>query len=102
MINDNTFYPFFSKRKGQKYYNFWHGTPLKTLGKDIKEEYLDFGNITRNFMMTDSIYLPNEYSIQKLLKSTDLDGVLKSKVFVAPSPRNSLLFDNKRGKDINE
>lgn len=102
LINDNTFYPFFSKRKGQKYYNFWHGTPLKTLGKDIKEEYLDFGNITRNFMMTDSIYLPNEYSIQKLLKSTDLDGVLKSKVFVAPSPRNSLLFDNKRGKDINE
>lgn len=100
LINDNTFYPFFSKREGQKYYNLWHGTPLKTLGKDIEGEFLDFGNVTRNFMMSDGLYLPNEYSVEKLLGSLDLDGVLKSNVFVAPSPRNSLLFDKNRSERI--
>lgn len=100
LINDNTFYPFFSKRERQKYYNLWHGTPLKTLGKDIEGEFLDFGNVTRNFMMSDGLYLPNEYSVEKLLGSLDLDGVLKTNVFVAPSPRNSLLFDKNRSERI--
>lgn len=100
LINDNTFYPFFSKRKGQQYYNFWHGTPLKTLGKDIEGEFLDFGNVARNFMMADSLYLPNEYSIKTVLGSSDLEGVLKSNVYISPSPRNSLLFNRKRGQDI--
>ncbi|MDW8552858.1 CDP-glycerol glycerophosphotransferase family protein [Staphylococcus nepalensis] len=100
LINDNTFYPFFSKREGQKYYNLWHGTPLKTLGKDIEGEFLDFGNVTRNFMMSDGLYLPNEYSVEKLLGSLDLDGVLKTNVFIAPSPRNSLLFDKNRSERI--
>lgn len=102
LINDNTFYPFFSKREGQEYYNFWHGTPLKTLGKDIEGEFLDFGNVARNFMMTDAVYLPNEYSVNTVLGSTDLMDVLKSKVYISPSPRNSLLFNKKRARNIRE
>lgn len=102
LINDNTFYPFFSKREGQKYYNLWHGTPLKTLGKDIEGEFLDFGNVTRNFMMCDSLYLSNEYTAKKLLESLDLDGVLKTSTYIGPSPRNSLLFDKVRGQKIRE
>lgn len=102
LINDNTFYPFFSKREGQKYYNLWHGTPLKTLGKDIEGEFLDFGNVARNFMISDGLYLPNKYSAERLLGSLDLDGVLKTNVFIAPSPRNSLLFDKNRSEIIKE
>lgn len=100
LINDNTFYPFFSKREEQKYYNFWHGTPLKTLGKDIEGEFTSFGNVTRNFMMADSVYLPNEFSVHHVLGSVELEGVLKSNVYISPSPRNSLLFDKKRGENI--
>lgn len=100
LINDNTFYPFFSKRDEQEYHQFWHGTPLKTLGKDIEGEFLDFGNVARNFMMTDRIYLPNEYSVNTVLGSNDLVDVLKSNVYIAPSPRNSLLFDTERSEII--
>lgn len=100
LINDNTFFPFFSKRDGQKYYNLWHGTPLKTLGKHIEGEFLDFGNVARNFMMTDGLYFPNTYSADKLLSSLDLDGVLKTDVYIAPSPRNAMLFDQNRGSQI--
>lgn len=102
LINDNTFYPFFSKRNDQKYYNFWHGTPLKTLGKHIEGEYIQFGNISRNFMMADSLFLSNEYTIDKLLKSLDLDDVLKSDVYLSPSPRNSNLFNKDRGNEIKQ
>ena len=76
--------------------------PLKTLGKDIEGEFLDFGNVARNFMISDGLYLPNKYSAERLLGSLDLDGVLKTNVFIAPSPRNSLLFDKNRSEIIKE
>ena len=101
LINDNTFYPFFSKEK-DKNIIIYGMEPLKTLGKDIEGEFLDFGNVARNFMISDGLYLPNKYSAERLLGSLDLDGVLKTNVFIAPSPRNSLLFDKNRSEIIKE
>ena len=51
-------------------------------------------------MISDGLYLPNKYSAERLLGSLDLDGVLKTNVFIAPSPRNSLLFDKNRSEII--
>ena len=56
LFSDNTFYPFFSKREGQRYINTWHGTPLKTLGKDIKGEETSFGNIVKNMLQVDNVF----------------------------------------------
>jgi|GEM_PF-3631232 Putative glycosyl/glycerophosphate transferases involved in teichoic acid biosynthesis TagF/TagB/EpsJ/RodC len=36
LINNTSFPPYFVRRQEQKYLNTWHGTPLKTLGKDMK------------------------------------------------------------------
>lgn len=102
LFSDNTFYPFFSKRKGQRYINTWHGTPLKTLGKDIKGEETSYGNIVRNLLQADSLYFSNEYTVDHHLKSLDLDGVLKTKAYIAPSPRNSAFFMPDRSKSIRE
>lgn len=100
LFSDNTFYPFFSKRKGQRYINTWHGTPLKTLGKDIKGEETSYGNIVRNLLQADNLYFSNEYTVTHHLKSLDLDGVLKTKSYIAPSPRNSAFFKSDRAKSI--
>lgn len=98
LFSDNTFYPFFSKRSGQKYINTWHGTPLKTLGKDIKGEETTFGNIVKNALQVDNFYFSNKYTAEKYLKSLDLYGVLKSDVYIAASPRNSSFFDKNRSE----
>lgn len=102
LFSDNTFYPFFSKRKGQRYINTWHGTPLKTLGKDIKGEETSYGNIIRNLLQADILYFSNEYTVKHHLSSLGLDGVLKTKSYIAPSPRNSAFFNIDRAKRIRE
>ena len=57
LINDNTFLPFFMKKEGQVYLNTWHGTPLKTLGRQIKSEPHAIGNTQRNFLFADYLYI---------------------------------------------
>lgn len=100
LFSDNTFYPFFSKRQEQRYINTWHGTPLKTLGKDIKGEETSYGNIIRNLLQADILYFSNEYTAKHHLSSLGLDGVLKTKSYIAPSPRNSSFFNIDRVKTI--
>ncbi len=98
LINDTSFWPFFNKRSGQKYFNIWHGTPLKTLGKDM-EVLVDVANVQRNFYMADKLIVSNEYTKNILVDSYNLTGIYSGDVVVAPSPRNSILFDqNARGK----
>ncbi|KAA8326051.1 glycosyltransferase [Leuconostoc carnosum] len=100
LFSDNTFYPFFSKRKDQKYINTWHGTPLKTLGKDIKGEETSFGNIVKNMLQVDNLYFSNKHTAQRHLSSLDLDGTLNTNVYIAPSPRNSSFFKTTSLKNI--
>ncbi|MGG4507251.1 CDP-glycerol glycerophosphotransferase family protein [Heyndrickxia sporothermodurans] len=101
LVNDNTFYPFYSKRKGQKYFNIWHGTPLKTLGKDM-EDILSFSNVQRNFLISDGIIVSNEYTKNILVKSHNIDNIYNGKVVVGPSPRNSILLDGNVKEDLLE
>lgn len=102
LFSDNTFYPFFSKREGQRYINTWHGTPLKTLGKDIKGEETSFGNIVKNMLQVDNMYFSNKHTAEHHLSSLDLDGVLKTNVYIAPSPRNSSFFNYTDAEKIKE
>ncbi|WP_268255122.1 CDP-glycerol glycerophosphotransferase family protein [Escherichia coli] len=39
LINNVSFPEYFIRKKGQRYLNTWHGTPIKFLGKDIKDEF---------------------------------------------------------------
>ncbi|WEI19642.1 CDP-glycerol glycerophosphotransferase family protein [Acinetobacter proteolyticus] len=65
LVNDVTFPLYFSRRKEQEYLNTWHGTPLKTLGRDTEKEIFSYIlNTQRNFF-TVPIYLPQIY-IQKI------------------------------------
>ena len=63
LINDNTFLPFYQKRGGQVYINTWHGTPLKSLGRKIKNDAENIGNAQKNFVLADYILFPNEYTM---------------------------------------
>ena len=99
LINDTTFYPFFNKRKDQKYFIIWHGTPLKKMGKDMKN-VIDVANVQRNFYMADKIIVNNEYTKDILVNSHNLKNIYNGKVVVGPSPRNSIFFNSKRREEI--
>src|SRR5690554_6780287 len=58
LINNSTFPPYFIRKEGQKYLNTWHGTPLKTLGMDIKDSPFQRANSTRNFIHATHVVSP--------------------------------------------
>ncbi|UTI86238.1 CDP-glycerol glycerophosphotransferase family protein [Mammaliicoccus sciuri] len=102
LINDTTFYPFFNKREGQKYYIIWHGTPLKHMGKDIPK-VVDIANVQRNFYMADRIYVNNQKTMEILARTHHLNNVYNGKFIVGPSPRNSVFFEEeKRNQNRND
>ncbi|SEL18392.1 CDP-glycerol glycerophosphotransferase, TagB/SpsB family [Carnobacterium iners] len=101
LINDTSFMPYFVKRKEQIYINTWHGTPLKTLGLDIKMGNITaHKNIQRNLLHTDYLFMPNRFTADRLIKSNDLDGILDSKVFLTGNPRVDLTLSKKKEEII--
>lgn len=92
LINDTSFWSFFHKRKEQKYYIFWHGTPLKCLGKSTQVQ--GYGNVQRNLAAADKIFINNEFTKEKLAKDFGIEKIVKNEFVVGPSPRNSLLFED--------
>ena len=96
LFNDNTFLPFFTKRKGQIYLNTWHGTPLKTLGKGIKNAMNNIGNTQKNFVAADYLLYPNEYTMEHMLEDYMLENISDGKCLLAGYPRNTIFFDKER------
>ena len=93
LINDNTFIYNFIKREGQVYLNTWHGTPLKTLGKRIKSEAHTIGNTQKNFLASDYLLYPNEFTMKHMVEDYMLENIGTGEIWMAGYPRNAVFFD---------
>lgn len=102
LFNDNTFLPFFTKKEGQVYLNTWHGTPLKTLGKGIKNSMHNIGNTQKNFVCADYLLYPNEYTMKHMVEDYMLENLARGKCLLAGYPRNTVFFDTKRRSLLRE
>lgn len=102
LINDNTFLPFFIKRDEQIYLNTWHGTPLKTLGKKIKNDFHNIGNPIKNFVVSDYLLYPNEFTRDCMIEDYMLENISNSKVVINGYPRNSIFFDKDSSSKVRE
>ncbi|MBB3130939.1 CDP-glycerol glycerophosphotransferase [Paenibacillus rhizosphaerae] len=92
LINNVTFPTYFQKRSEQIYLNTWHGTPLKTLGKDMGGEIGQHKNIQRNFLQADYILSPNRFTSNVLIESHDLKGIYPGIIVEEGYPRIDLTF----------
>lgn len=102
LINDNTFLPFYIKKEGQIYLNTWHGTPLKTLGKQIHNAMYGIGNTQKNFISADYLLYPNEYTMEHMVEDYMLANVSKAKILLSGYPRNEAFFDRESEAKIRE
>ena len=100
LFNDNTYLPFYLKKEGQIYLNTWHGTPLKTLGRGIKNAMHGIGNAQKNFVCADYLLYPNEYTMNHMVEDYMLENIAKGKSLLAGYPRNTAFFNNERGAQI--
>ena len=55
--------------------NTWHGTPIKSLGRKIKNDALNIGNPQRNFLTADYILFTNEYTKWHMLEDYMMDNI---------------------------
>lgn len=102
LFNDNTFLPFYLKKEGQVYLNTWHGTPLKTLGKGIKNAMHGIGNAQKNFVCADYLLYPNEYTMNHMVEDYMLENIAKGESVLAGYPRNTAFFNEERGAQIRQ
>lgn len=87
LINNVSFPYYFIRKTGQDYLNTWHGTPLKTLGKDIKNPLLDHANVSRNFLQATHIISQNKYTNDILLDRYDVKNLYSGKIAETGYPR---------------
>lgn len=100
LINDTSFLPFFIKREEQIYLNTWHGTPLKTLGKKVKNDFLGIGNVQKNFVVADYLLYPNEYMMEHMSEDYMINELTEAKAVISGYPRNSIFLNGKRELEI--
>lgn len=100
LINNSSFPVYFVKRDEQKYIQTWHGTPLKTLGKDMRLGIESMYNVQHNFLQADYITFPNDFTRDVMMECYNLNPLYTGKVVMAGYPRNEIFFDTQTGKDL--
>lgn len=100
LFNNATFPTYFIKKDGQIYFNTWHGTPLKTLGRSIASSPHEIGNTQRNFIMADYLLYPNEFTFNHMKKDYMLDNMYKGNYILGGYPRNHVFYNEQRINEI--
>ena len=94
LINNSTFPTYYIKKPGQIYLNTWHGTPLKALGRQIKNAPNEIGNTQRNFIMSDYLLYPNKFTFEAMKRDYMLGNFFKGEYILSGYPRNEIFFDS--------
>ncbi|MBF7015970.1 glycosyltransferase [Staphylococcus durrellii] len=96
LINNATFPNYFTKKHDQTYINTWHGTPLKFMGLDIKNNLVESQNTIRNFLSSDYIITPNNHTSEVFKKAFKLGGLIDNSILEIGYPRiDNTLNSNK-------
>lgn len=93
LINNSTYPTYFIKKDKQIYINTWHGTPLKAMGRNIKNAPNELGNTQRNFLMADYLLYQNEFMFNKMKKDYMLDNLYKGEYLISGYPRNDAFYN---------
>lgn len=80
LVNNVVFRPYFHRRPEQRYLATWHGTPLKTLGKDQQQKFFDHRRAQRNFLQSTHIISPNPHTTAVFLESYQLKHLYAGKI----------------------
>ena len=97
-FTDFHLFPHYVKRPEQVVVSLWHGTPLKTLGKDCKSETQ--ASVQRIFYLADYQVYPGQFMEDKMLDVYWLRNLYSGKILETGYPRNAFFFDTIRRNEI--
>ncbi|HGT4383849.1 CDP-glycerol glycerophosphotransferase family protein [Neisseria meningitidis] len=90
LLNNSNFPPCFIRKPEQKYLSAWHGTPFKTLGRDMEGRFFEHKNLTRNIFQATHLLSPNPHTSHVLYKRHDIHEIYTGKLIEAGYPRIDL------------
>lgn len=93
LVNNTVFPQYFVRREGQKFLATWHGTPLKTLGKQQQYKFQDHKRAQRNFLQATHIISPNPHTTGVLFDSYDIRHTMGGKLAETGYPRVDLTLN---------
>ena len=99
IFTDSGIRPKYVKKEGQVFVNTWHGTPLKLMGKDNPTEIVSIGHIQHSLLSSDYLIYPNDYMMEKMMKSYMIDKIYPNTVLLEGYPRNCVFFKQSDLKD---
>lgn len=102
LVNNVSFPLCFVTRDEQIYLNTWHGTPLKTLGKNMRKGIESMYNIQHNFLQSTYMLFPNEFTKNCMMEDYNLEKLYTHKTIVAGYPRNAIFKDKEAGQEVKE
>ena len=94
LVTNYRFPTYFTKKDGQILLNTWHGTPLKCLGKHMNSGIKDLGNVQSQFLASDFLLYPNEYTKEKMVDGFMLSELYTHKILVEGYPCNDVFYDD--------
>ena len=100
LFTDTSLPLYFIKKEEQVYLNTWHGTPLKTLGRKVANDYYNIANLQKNFMVADYLLYPSEFMMNRMIEDYMLQ--IKNKILLCGYPRNTIFFDKARATELKE
>jgi CDP-glycerol glycerophosphotransferase len=98
LISNTTLPPWFIRRPGQKYMNTWHGTPLKTLGRDMRGRFLEHKTFTRNLLHATHVISPNPHTTRIIAKRHEIEGIYPGMIAETGYPRVDLTLSPRDGR----
>ncbi|WP_405294382.1 CDP-glycerol glycerophosphotransferase family protein [Methanobrevibacter sp.] len=99
IFTDSGIRPKYVKKEGQIFINTWHGTPLKVMGFDNVPEQHRLGNVQHTFLSADYLLYPNDYMMDKMMKSYMIEKIFPGKIMLEGYPRNSVFFSDSHLKE---
>lgn len=100
LVNNSSFPAYFIRRPEQHYIQTWHGTPLKTLGKQMRLGIESMYNVQHNFLQADMLTFPNEFTRDALMRDYNLQDLYTGKAALVGYPRNRVFFDEEKAAEI--
>lgn len=90
------------KRPEQIFVNTWHGTPLKLLEFDIKDQRHAMGGGPRDHLKADYLAVPSKFLFDVLLSSSHVEPLFSGKALYCGYPRNSIFFDTAQRQQVRQ
>ena len=101
IITNSSLPVYFIRRDGQEYLQTWHGTPLKVLGKQLKEQIgTSVYFAQHSFLQANYLMFPNEFTRDAMMRDYNLENLYTGKVLMNGYPRNSIFLNEDRALEV--